>query len=218
MEHSARVRFDPAEVIDALPGNKFKLIFPKEAPGADPDLYNKLLLKATNIFKTSTGTMYRQRKKDDETEDKPKKKLRKKKKKHAAAKDTSDQVEVKGEIIEDACSKTLEDVEEIANQIIEDDKDVKVTEEDMNTASVKKLLYSAGQMKAGPRKLGGSFRHNSIRFQHPGKRLSQLSRPSMRQQKGSNLIQSPTIRKDVPSSENVLEADFNFMKEAKQTQ
>lgn len=41
-EHSERVRFDPSLVMKRLGGrNKFKLIYPKEAPGDDPDLYLK---------------------------------------------------------------------------------------------------------------------------------------------------------------------------------
>ena len=41
MEHSQRVRFDPELVESRVRNNKFKLIYPKEAPGPDPDLYNK---------------------------------------------------------------------------------------------------------------------------------------------------------------------------------
>ena len=38
-EHSERVRFDPTLVEKKIKNNKFKLIYPKEAPGEDPDLY-----------------------------------------------------------------------------------------------------------------------------------------------------------------------------------
>jgi hypothetical protein len=41
MEHSQRVRFDPELVESRLPNSGFKLIYPKDAPGADPDLYKK---------------------------------------------------------------------------------------------------------------------------------------------------------------------------------
>ena len=51
MEHAARVRFDPLLVDERLGrANKFKLIYPKEAPGNDPDLYNKFLRKANDIW------------------------------------------------------------------------------------------------------------------------------------------------------------------------
>ena len=57
MEHMQRVRFDPERVIERMgDDNKFKLIYPKEAPGADPDLYNKFQRKAEALWKNSTGT------------------------------------------------------------------------------------------------------------------------------------------------------------------
>ena len=55
-EHSDRVRFDPNLAMQKIKGNKFKLIYPKDAPGADPELYVKLLDKATQIWKAATGT------------------------------------------------------------------------------------------------------------------------------------------------------------------
>ena len=52
MEHSQRVRFNPEEVEYRLgKANKFKLIYPREAPGPDPDLYSKLSKKANDIWK-----------------------------------------------------------------------------------------------------------------------------------------------------------------------
>ena len=57
MEHSQRVRFDPEQVDMRLGDqNRFKLIYPKEAPGADPDLYNKFQRKANDIWRAATGT------------------------------------------------------------------------------------------------------------------------------------------------------------------
>lgn len=46
-EHSDRVRFDPNQAIDKIKGNKYKLIYPKDAPGPDPALYEKMQEKAT---------------------------------------------------------------------------------------------------------------------------------------------------------------------------
>ena len=46
-EHSDRVRFDPNIAMSKIKNNKFKLIYPKDAPGSDPDLYLKLQEKAT---------------------------------------------------------------------------------------------------------------------------------------------------------------------------
>lgn len=59
LEHSQRVRFDPEQVEQKYPGNRFKLIYPKEAPGPDPDLYNKFQKKANDIWKALTGTNIR---------------------------------------------------------------------------------------------------------------------------------------------------------------
>ena len=55
-EHSDRVRFDPNIAMQKVKDNKFKLIYPKEAPGNDPDLYIKLQERATQIWKAATGT------------------------------------------------------------------------------------------------------------------------------------------------------------------
>ena len=41
-EHSDRVRFDPTLVAKRLPKNGFRLIYPADAPGADPDLYRNI--------------------------------------------------------------------------------------------------------------------------------------------------------------------------------
>ena len=41
-EHSDRVRFDPGLVGKHLPDNGFRLIYPADAPGEDPDLYLKI--------------------------------------------------------------------------------------------------------------------------------------------------------------------------------
>ena len=56
-EHCDRVRFDHNLVKKRIPNNKYDLIYPKEAPGEDPDLYLKLYKKADEIWKMSTGTM-----------------------------------------------------------------------------------------------------------------------------------------------------------------
>jgi len=67
-----------------IKGNKFKLIYPKDAPGADPELYVKLLDKATQIWKAATGTYNPQTKpshhkeKEEKDKEKPKKKKKKK--------------------------------------------------------------------------------------------------------------------------------------------
>lgn len=41
-EHCDRVRFDPNTVKNKFPNNGFRLIYPKDAPGEDPDLYLKI--------------------------------------------------------------------------------------------------------------------------------------------------------------------------------
>ena len=57
MEHAQRVRVEPESIVDRLSGdNKFKLIYPKDAPGPDPDLYNKFQKKARDIWSALTGT------------------------------------------------------------------------------------------------------------------------------------------------------------------
>lgn len=51
------MRFDHEQVEARLgDSNNFKLIYPKEAPGADPDLYNKFQRKANEIWRALTGT------------------------------------------------------------------------------------------------------------------------------------------------------------------
>jgi hypothetical protein len=44
-EHSDRVRFDPTTVKQKLPNNGFRLVYPKDAPGDDPMLYEKIQKK-----------------------------------------------------------------------------------------------------------------------------------------------------------------------------
>ena len=57
MEHAQRVRLDPDYALSQMSeGNKFKLIYPREAPGSDPDLYNKFQKKAADIWRALTGT------------------------------------------------------------------------------------------------------------------------------------------------------------------
>ena len=82
-EHSDRVRFDPNQAIEKIKGNKYKLIYPKDAPGADPALYEKMQEKATKIWKAATGTYNPQKpsQKDAEEKDKAAKPKKKKKKK-----------------------------------------------------------------------------------------------------------------------------------------
>ena len=103
LEHSQRVRFDHTQV-EAMLGsaNKFKLIYPKEAPGADPDLYIKFQQKANEIWRALTGTKQNlnARREMQEKEEKPKKP--KKKKKKALPKETGDT----------ACTKPGEDATE----------------------------------------------------------------------------------------------------------
>lgn len=41
-EHCERVRFEPNTIYQKFPNNGYKLIFPKEAPGPDPDLYLRI--------------------------------------------------------------------------------------------------------------------------------------------------------------------------------
>ena len=56
-EHADRVRFDPRLVQQRLPGNGFRLIYPKEAPGDDPNLYSKIQHKADVMWRKMTGTV-----------------------------------------------------------------------------------------------------------------------------------------------------------------
>jgi hypothetical protein len=41
-EHCEKVRFDPKLVTQRLPRNAYRLIYPKEAKGDDPELYLKI--------------------------------------------------------------------------------------------------------------------------------------------------------------------------------
>ena len=41
-EHCERVRFDPKVVAERFPNSRYRLIYPKDAPGEDPDLYIKI--------------------------------------------------------------------------------------------------------------------------------------------------------------------------------
>lgn len=52
-EHCDRVRFDPTKVARLLPGNMFKLIYPRE----DMSLYEKFQRKANEIWQITTGTL-----------------------------------------------------------------------------------------------------------------------------------------------------------------
>ena len=84
------MRFDPNIAMQKIKDNKFKLIYPKEAPGNDPELYTKLQERATQIWKAATGTYVPQpkqkEKEEKEKELKPKKPKKKKKPKPAVQK------------------------------------------------------------------------------------------------------------------------------------
>jgi hypothetical protein len=77
-EHCDKVKFDPSTVAHRLPNSGFSLIYPKEAPGDDPDLYIKIHKKAHNLWKLATGTVPKKR--PGEGDEKVKKKKTKKKK------------------------------------------------------------------------------------------------------------------------------------------
>lgn len=82
-EHCDRVRFDPTLVEKRLPENGFRLVYPKEAPGDDPALYEKITKKANDMWKKTTGTVTQVRPVFEEEKKKkkpPKKKPKKKKK------------------------------------------------------------------------------------------------------------------------------------------
>lgn len=91
-EHSDRVRFQ-ANLVDNIAGNKYNLIFPRQASGSDPDLYLKFQKRADELWKSATGTFINEklRKKlleqNAEPEEKKKKKKRKKKPKVQAEQD-----------------------------------------------------------------------------------------------------------------------------------
>ena len=86
------MRFNPAEVEQRLgKSNKFKLIYPREAPGPDPDLYIKLARKANDIWRQATGTVQNTNpRRDLQKEEKPKKKKKKKKALPKEAKEAND--------------------------------------------------------------------------------------------------------------------------------
>jgi hypothetical protein len=50
------VRFDPTQVEKKVKDNKFKLIYPKPG-GENADIYEKILKKATEMWKIKTGTI-----------------------------------------------------------------------------------------------------------------------------------------------------------------
>lgn len=58
-----------------LPNSGFRLLYPKEARGDDPDLYVKIQKKATEMWQMSTGTVTKMR----QTLDDPKMQVKKKK-------------------------------------------------------------------------------------------------------------------------------------------
>lgn len=78
-EHCNRVRFDPNQVKRCLPNSGYRMIYPKDAPGDDPDLYLKIQKKAHQLWKLATGTVT-QKRPGEEGEEKKKKKKQKKKK------------------------------------------------------------------------------------------------------------------------------------------
>ena len=90
--------------------NKFKLIYPKEAPGSDPDLYTKLQDRANKIWKASTGTYNPQpkpkEKEEKEKEIKPKKPKKKKKPKPAVAKEEDADAAADGDEQEETKTKS----------------------------------------------------------------------------------------------------------------
>ena len=77
-EHCDRVKFDPSLVAIRFPNSGYRLIYPKEAPGEDPDLYLKIQKKAHQMWKAATGTETKKRPGD--YDEKPRKKKLKKKK------------------------------------------------------------------------------------------------------------------------------------------
>jgi hypothetical protein len=56
-EHTERVRFDPFLVEKKIENNNFKLIYPRGPEGGEnQDIYDKILKKATTMWKEATGT------------------------------------------------------------------------------------------------------------------------------------------------------------------
>ena len=81
-QHCDRVRWDPSEVAEKLPDSGFRLIYPKQAPGPDPDIYTKIQKKAAQMWKLATGTVPTKRPGLDTEDGEKKKKRRHKKKLH----------------------------------------------------------------------------------------------------------------------------------------
>lgn len=93
-EHCERVKFDHTLVEKCLPHNGFRLAYPKDAPGKDPDLYLRISKKSFEIFRATTGTNPQKRQSVDE----PKKVAAKKKKKKLPQKQPKHHVQSQPEI------------------------------------------------------------------------------------------------------------------------
>ena len=93
-------------LVEDIPNNKYMLIYPKQAPGGDPDLYLKFQKRADEIWKSATGTIInekmRRRLLNEEPEEKKKKKKKKKKPKQqepdAGVSDAQKQAEAEQEL------------------------------------------------------------------------------------------------------------------------
>ena len=85
-EHCERVRFDFKQFEQKYPNSGFKLIYPAEAPGDDPDLYLKIQAKSYDIFRSATGTVPQKREVFDPDFKRKQKEAAAKKKKAAAKK------------------------------------------------------------------------------------------------------------------------------------
>lgn len=92
-EHCDKVKFDPMTVAQKLPSSGFSLIYPKDTPGDDPDLYLKIHKKAHNLWKLATGTVTKKRPGDI---DEKQKKKKPRKKKHKPKKRISSAAHKKG--------------------------------------------------------------------------------------------------------------------------
>lgn len=97
-EHCEKVKFDPTTVAQRLPSSGFSLIYPKDAPGDDPDLYLKINKKAHNMWKLATGTVTKKR--PGEVDEKQKKKKPRKKKHKINKKRISSAAHKKGAAVE----------------------------------------------------------------------------------------------------------------------
>jgi len=53
------VRFDPKAFEGKFPSSGYKCIYPKDAPGDDPDMYLKIQARSYDIFRSATGTVPR---------------------------------------------------------------------------------------------------------------------------------------------------------------